>query len=32
MVNKLASHAVVGKITFDPFRLKTIIDNFSLTE
>ena len=29
---KLASHASVGKVTFDPFRLKTTIENFSLTE
>lgn len=30
--NKLASHANVGKVTFDPFRLKTTIENFNLTE
>jgi hypothetical protein len=30
--NKLASHVKVGKVTFDPFRLKTTIENFNLTE
>lgn len=30
--NKLASHASVGKVTFDPFRLTTTIENFNLTE
>ena len=30
--SKLASHASVGKVTFDPFRLKTTIENFNLTE
>lgn len=30
--NKLASHASVGKVTFDPLRLKTIIENFNMSE
>lgn len=29
---QLASHASVGKVTFDPLRLKTTIENFNLTE
>lgn len=29
---KLASKASVGKVTFDPLRLKTTIENFKLTE
>lgn len=29
---KLASKATVGKVTFDPLRLKTTIENFKLTE
>ncbi len=29
---KLASQAAVGKVTFDPLRLKTTIDNFSLNK
>lgn len=29
---KLASKATVGKVTFDPLRLKTTIENFNLTE
>jgi hypothetical protein len=29
---KLASKASVGKVTFDPLRLKTTIDEFALTE
>jgi len=30
--NKLASHASVQKVAFDPFRLKTTIEQFKLTE
>lgn len=30
--NKLASKASVGKVAFDPFRLKTTIENFNLSE
>ncbi len=29
---ELASHASVGKVEFDPLRLKTTIENFKLTE
>lgn len=29
---KLGSKATVGKVTFDPLRLKTTIENFNLTE
>lgn len=29
---QLASHASVGKVAFDPLRLKATIENFSLTE
>ena len=30
--NQLASHASIGKMTFDPLRLKTTIEDFNLTE
>ena len=29
---QLASEASVGKVTFDPFRLKLIVDDFKLSE